>query len=176
MLFVGLVIGVIAFAGISAFFGAPYVPSRRRHVEELFDKHYKLRSSDVVLDLGSGDGSVVREVARRGARAVGVEIHPLFYAISVVLSRRYRSQVRLQLGNIWRYSFPEDTTVVYAFSVSRDIKRMYQRVCDESSRLGRPLTFICYGAHLHDIKADSSSGAFNIYHVNGESALQRAEA
>ena len=69
---------LVVLVGISVFFGAPYVPSIRRDVRRLFDTEISLQPHDVVLDIGSGDGLVLREVSRRGAKAIGYEIHPLF--------------------------------------------------------------------------------------------------
>ena len=71
--------GVVVVLGFTAFFGAPYVPSRRRDVRRLFMNDYPLRSDDVVLDLGSGDGTVLRVIRQAGARAIGYELHPLLY-------------------------------------------------------------------------------------------------
>lgn len=172
MLWLSVIAAVVAFLGASAFFGAPYVPSRRSHVEELFDKHYKLHKADVVVDFGSGDGLVAREVAKRGVRAIGLEIHPLFYVLGVTLSRRYGSLATFRLANIWTYSLPDETTIVYAFSVSRDVKRMYRRIHAESRRLGRPLTFICYGPSLDGVEPNQVVGAYKIYKVDGHSSLQ----
>ena len=75
-----LIIGLSAIAiivGFSAFMGAPYLPSHRRDVARAFDELYPLSSSDVLLDIGSGDGVVLRQASKRGARAIGYEIHPL---------------------------------------------------------------------------------------------------
>lgn len=45
-------------------------------------------SSDVVLDLGSGDGRIPVLAARRGARAVGIEYNPDLVALSKRLAAR----------------------------------------------------------------------------------------
>lgn len=172
MLWLAVAASVVVFLGASVLFGAPYVPSHRRHIEELFDQHYKLKKTDLLVDLGSGDGVVVMEASRRGVRAVGVEIHPLFYLLATVLSWRYRPLVEFKLANIWSYQLPDEATVVYAFSVSRDIRRMYHRVHAESKRLGRPLTFICYGPSFKGVKPDIEVGAYKIYQVDGGSSLQ----
>jgi tRNA G46 methylase TrmB len=73
--YVGLVI-VLVFCSV-IIFGAPYVPTRRRDISTAFDKLYKVGAQDTVLDIGSGDGLVLRAAARRGARAIGYEINTL---------------------------------------------------------------------------------------------------
>jgi len=52
--------------------GGPYVPTPAQVVDEML-KLAAVRRDDVVYDLGSGDGRLVIEAARRGARGVGVE-------------------------------------------------------------------------------------------------------
>ena len=53
--------------------GGPYVPTPGTIVDEML-KLAEVRADDVVYDLGSGDGRLVIEAARRhGARGVGVE-------------------------------------------------------------------------------------------------------
>lgn len=52
---------------------APFVPTPPEVVERMLDLA-GVTSSDVVYDLGCGDGRVVIAAAKRGARAVGVDI------------------------------------------------------------------------------------------------------
>ena len=53
----------------------PYVPTPRPVVEAMLDLA-ALTPSDYLIDLGSGDGRIVVAAARRGARALGVDIDP----------------------------------------------------------------------------------------------------
>src|SRR3954468_1484272 len=54
----------------------PYVPTPERIVRTMLEVA-NVRESDVVYDLGCGDGRIVVEAARRcGARGVGVDIDP----------------------------------------------------------------------------------------------------
>jgi len=76
----------LVFAAVVAV-GAPYVPSKRKDLVDAFDELYPISKNDLVLDIGSGDGIVLREVARRGGRAVGIEINPILVLISKWLSR-----------------------------------------------------------------------------------------
>jgi SAM-dependent methyltransferase len=53
----------------------PYEPTPPAVVEAMLDLA-GVRADDVVYDLGCGDGRIVVAAARRGARAVGVDIDP----------------------------------------------------------------------------------------------------
>jgi tRNA/tmRNA/rRNA uracil-C5-methylase (TrmA/RlmC/RlmD family) len=53
-----------------------FVPTRPAVAEAMLDMA-KVTSSDVVYDLGCGDGQIVMAAAKRGARVVGVDIDPV---------------------------------------------------------------------------------------------------
>ena len=134
---------IVAF-GFVVFRGAPYVPSQKRHVIRAFTELYALDDDDVLVDIGSGDGIVLREAARRGATAIGYELNPILVFISRFLSRR-EPNVRVYLADFWFVALPPETTVVYTFGESRDIEKMAQKVASEADRLQKPILFISYG-------------------------------
>ena len=154
--------GIVLVLGFSAFFGAPYVPSRRRDLTRMFDTLYPLSAKDVVLDIGSGDGVVLREASRRGAKAVGYEISPIFVVIAKWFSRG-DTRVTVTMANFWLAQFPGDTTVIYAFSVKRDGKKLAQKIQSEATRLQKPLTLICYGNPLPNAVATREFEAYHLY-------------
>ena len=46
--------GVLVLFALTAFTGAPYVPSHRRDIQRVFRDGVKLTKDDVVLDIGAG--------------------------------------------------------------------------------------------------------------------------
>lgn len=162
MLWVYIVGTIFVFIGISVFFGAPYVPSHRKDVRRLFDELTPISENDTVLDIGSGDGLVLREASRRGAKAVGYEIHPLFVGISKLASiGDLRVQVRW--ANAWTAPFPQEVTLVYAFAVGRDGPKLAAKVQHEANVLGRPLTLVCYGNALPKREVVQTFEAYHLY-------------
>lgn len=156
-----LVVIVLLF-GFVVFFGSPYVRTLRSDRKRVFDELYKLTSDDVVIDLGSGDGVVLREISARGARAFGIELNPVLVGISRFLSRG-DSNVQTVLGNLRTTTFPDDTTMVYAFvntAHTEAISRVIQR---ESDRIGRKLYVVSYGAALPHLKVKKKKGAYTLY-------------
>ena len=162
MIWAYLVGVVVVFIGISAFFGAPYIPTLLRDVRRMFDELAPIAEGDVVLDLGSGDGLVLREVTRRGAKAVGYEIHPLFVGISRALSFGNKHST-VKWANMWTEPFPDDVSLVYVFAVGRDGKKLVRKVQREVERLGRPLSLVCYGNPLPGTKPARSFEAYHLY-------------
>jgi len=159
-----IVAGIVFLVGFVAFTGAPYVPSRRADIHRVFTELYPLSAKDVVVDIGSGDGIVLRTVSKLGSRAVGYEIHPILVLISRMLSRG-DDKVHVKLANFWRASLPNDTTAVYTFGEARDIAKMYARVQQEATRLGRSLTFISYAFNIPGIAPDASDKSYFLYEV-----------
>lgn len=141
--------GIVLLFGFVVFRGAPYVPSHKKEVQRAFNDLYALNKNDVLVDVGSGDGIILREASGRGARAVGYELNPALVLISKVLSRGNR-KVSVRLADFWLTPLPSDTTVVYAFTVMRDIKKMEAKLQNEASRLNRPLYLISYGSNIPD--------------------------
>jgi hypothetical protein len=143
-------------------FGAPYVPSHRREVRRSFERLYPLNSKDVLVDLGSGDGVVLAEAVRRGARAYGYELNPLL----VWLSRfRLGKRATVTLGNMWKVQLPAETTLVYIFMVTRDSPKAVRYFKAEVTRLNKPLTVMTYGEGLRDLTAKASLRGHTLYEI-----------
>lgn len=157
-----LIGALILLFGFVVFWGAPYVPSKKRDINEALSELYALGKKDVLLDIGSGDGIVLRMASRRGARAIGYELNPVLVLLSRFLSRNDK-KVSVQLANFWHVPFPSDVTVVYTFGESRDIKKMASRVAREAERLGRPIFFISYAFAVPGDTPVKTAGAYFLY-------------
>lgn len=153
---------VIVLFGFVVFRGAPYVPSKRREIAQAFTELYELDGSDLLVDIGSGDGIVLREAARRGAKAVGYELNPLLVLISRFISRN-DNKVHVYLADFWHVKLPVGTTVVYTFGESRDIARMAKKVAEEANSLGKPLAFISFGFMVPGQEPLKKIGAYYLY-------------
>jgi hypothetical protein len=165
MVVVWILIWVIILTfGFIVFRGAPYVPSRRRYIEKAFTKLYPLGEKDVLVDVGSGDGVVLRIASEHGATAIGYELNPILVIISRVLSRRHK-KTSVVLADFWLTPLPDNTTVVYAFMVTRDVKKMIRRITTEATRLGKPIRLISYGNTLPGVTLDGALDAYTLYTI-----------
>lgn len=61
--------------------GAPYAPLGKQKIETMLSL-LNVKSLEKAVDLGSGDGRIVIEMAKRGATAYGYEINPLLVLIA----------------------------------------------------------------------------------------------
>ena len=153
---------VIVLFGLIVFRGAPYVPSQKRYVRQALSKLYPLGPKDTLVDVGSGDGIVLRLASDRGARAIGYELNPLLVVISWWLSRRNKL-VTTHLADFWPTPLPDGTTVVYVFAATPYLKRMVNKLQRETDRLGRPLAVIVHGNSFVGRHPDVMLGAYNLY-------------
>lgn len=148
--------------GFVVFFGSPYVPTLRKDRQDALDTLYKLGKADTLVDLGSGDGVILREASRRGARAFGVELNPVLVAISRFLSRN-DTKVEIVVGNLRTTAFPDETTVVYVFGNTMHTSIISSVIQREAKRIGHDVFVISYGAQLPDLAREKSHGASTLY-------------
>lgn len=160
-----IAVSLVVVLGFTAFTGAPYVPSRRADVERAFDELYLLNPSDTLVDIGSGDGVVLRMASRRGARAVGLEIHPFLVLLARWLSR-HDKQVSIRWSDYRRAELPVETTVVYVFGDDRDMSRMVRYVEQQATRLAKPLWLISYGFEVGGYRVTKTVGAHSLYKIH----------
>lgn len=157
-----IIAGVIVLAfGFVVVRGAPYVPTLRKQLNIAFGDLYKLSDTDLVVDLGSGDGAVLLAAAQRGARAVGYELNPILVALTKLrISARRGIEVRVADYSRIK-ALPDGTTVVYAFTTSHSIEAIGQLL--EQWSQDQELYFISFGFQLAHHKPLRSRGAMHLY-------------
>ncbi len=157
------IVGVlVVLFGVVVLRGAPYVPSQKRYIVQALTELYPIGHDDVLVDIGSGDGVVLRQAAKKGAKAIGYEINPILVIISRFLSRHQRL-VSVRLVDFWLTPLPDDTTVVYLFGVERDRDKTIRKLQNEANRLDHELNLICYGDMLGTETAVKAVGAYLLY-------------
>lgn len=156
-------LGIVLVFGLVVLRGAPYVPTKRKALDKAFDVLYPLSDKDVVVDIGSGDGVVLRAAARRGARAVGYELNPFLVVISRMLSRS--PLIRIRLADFWYVDLPQETTVIYTFGESRDIKRMYEKAELTALAHQKEIYFMSFGFKVPGVKHVKYDGSFYLYRI-----------
>lgn len=116
--------------------GAPFVPVPRQWLEEAF-RFRPVDEHDVVIDLGSGSGTVLKAAADRGARVIGYEFHPLLAFFSRWRLRRFGVRARIIRGDLFSADLTQ-ATIVTVFGLSS----MREKLVPFLSRALRPGTRI----------------------------------
>jgi len=100
--------------GIYAFiFGAPFVPTALGYVKKML-KLAALHKSDVLIDLGSGDGRILKKASPYVRQAIGYEINPLLYWWSLWKLKKYSNATVLR-SNLWHADISEADVITLYF-------------------------------------------------------------
>lgn len=127
MIWIFAVVGIVILAfGLVVFVGAPYLPTLKPQTQaalELLD----LKPGQTLLELGSGDGTVMLAAAKAGLNVVGVELNPILCVVTWLRTRKYRKQVRIIWGDFWRVQWPE-CDGVFTFLLDRFMPKLDVRM------------------------------------------------
>lgn len=142
------------------FIGPPYVPTLSRDIKDLLAE-LRLNEQHHVVDLGSGDGRVLRAVVATGAKATGVEINPMLVWTARWRLRRTSAVVVMQ--DMWQFKLPDDTTHVFMFCAGKFMSRMDKYLTTHGCNQDKKLCVISYGFSFEGKTPMRHIGAFNIY-------------
>ena len=133
-------------------------------MERAFKNLYPLKSSDVLADLGCGNGKVLAMATKFGAKGIGIELNPLFYLVAKLRLRKNK-KATVKFGDMFRMKLPDDTTVIYVFGVERDGERLYTHLQNEAKRLGRDLVLISYATPIKNRHPDKKFEAYYLFEI-----------
>lgn len=139
-----LALALLIPTGYAGWIGAPYAPTRALVVKKAFEM-LSIGKGDVVVDLGAGDGKILFEASRRGARAYGYELSPIMWAIAWV--RALGKKVSIRFGNFYNKKF-SDATVIFAFLMPDIMPRVKEWLSHQTIPSGR--YFLAYMFPLKD--------------------------
>ncbi len=110
----------------AAFTSGPFVPSARKRHQAML-RLAKLTSSDVVYDLGCGDGRLVFAAAKIAKKAIGIELSIPLYLFGVIRSFLSRSKGIIRFGDIWKQDY-KDATVIFCYLLPKAMKQFHAEI------------------------------------------------
>lgn len=140
------------------FYGAPFLPTRSARVREAVDM-LGLKPGQTLLELGSGDGRILRAAARRGIASIGYELNPILVWYSRLLALRYRGLIEVRLGNYWNGPLPQ-CDAIYVFLLNPYMRRMDAKI---SQDLRRPLRVVSFAFPFPDRKPAKEANGLFVY-------------
>jgi SAM-dependent methyltransferase len=152
----------LAFA-IAGFRGAPYVPILSHDAGLLFELA-KLQPGQTLIDLGSGDGRLLRAAAARGVRGIGYEINPVMVAVSRILNWRYRHLITTHWADLWTTRLPE-SDAIYVFLLPKYMPRLHRKLAAE---IDRPTRVISYAFEIPGAKLIAHNRNTFVYQYGGK--------
>lgn len=117
----------------------------------------KINSKDIVYDLGCGDGEVLIESAKIGARGVGLEIDPLrvFIAKIRVYKNNLNKKIFIKRKNFFKEDISE-ASVIIVYLIPATLKKLLPKFKKELKKGTRIVSFR-YEINLPLRKVDSKN-------------------
>jgi hypothetical protein len=153
-----LIVILICFS-IVIFFGAPYLPTLKKEklvAIELLD----LKKGELLLELGSGDGRMLKEMAKKEVFCVGYELNPILVLISRLICWPQRKFVTIKWANFWTEEFP-DANGIYVFLLDRYMEKLNEKILNREKRV--PLKLVSYAFKVPKKKYVQKKGALFLY-------------
>lgn len=141
---------------------SPWWRTSDKAIREAF-KLAGVKSSDVVYDLGSGDGRTLIVAAKEfGARAVGIEIDPLRFYISkiLILFNGLSNRIEVRRENFLKSNF-SNASVIFVYLVPKALARLRPKFLKELKK-GTRILSIKYEVDLPVIRSVSYESKYKI--------------
>ena len=129
----------VAFSFVVAF-GAPFLPTLSPKVIAALDL-IDLKKGQTLLELGSGDGRVLKAAAERGWNAVGYELNPLLVIYTKITTWRQRDQIKVYWGNYWRRNWPP-ADGIFVFLLQPYMEKLDRKIVSEYVKGVKLVSFV----------------------------------
>lgn len=108
-------------------FGAPYVSTTKKRLAAVI-KLGDFKKSDVVYELGCGDGRIIRRVAEKGVKkAIGLEFSIPTYFLAKAKAVWFEGKEKILFRNFWRMDLSK-ADVVICFLLDRTMKDFEDKI------------------------------------------------
>lgn len=114
--------------------GAPYVPTKKKELIN-FLREAGIKKGQVFLELGCGDGRVVRTAAKEyGAKGIGIDINPLLIYWARFLAKLQKIQnIELKVENVFK-TYMKSADIVYLFLMPEMLIKLRAKFEKESKK------------------------------------------
>jgi len=110
--------------------GAPFVPSTNKRVGTMIDLA-NLQKTDVLLDLGSGDGRILRRVAPFVKEARGIEINPSLAVWSRMINMFVKEKnIQVLCSDFWHQDL-SDVDIIFVYCIDNKMNKLETKVKKE---------------------------------------------
>jgi precorrin-6B methylase 2 len=123
--------------------GAGWEPTSRKKVRKMLEMS-RIGPSDVVYDLGSGDGRIILEAARTfHAKAIGIEADPVRFLLSKLAIALFDAKDRASVvwGNFFHTNL-SDATIVTVFLSQGTNQRLKSKLLSELKPGTRVVSYV----------------------------------
>lgn len=139
-------------------FGAPFLPTLKKRVPDIV-KLINLKKGQTLLELGSGDGRVLKAAAVDGLNAVGYELNPLLVIYSKIITFRYRKNIKIIWGNYWHQDWP-DTDGIFVFLLQPYMQKLDEEI---QKRYNHKIKLVSFAFTIPDKKPIKEINGMYLY-------------
>ena len=160
VLVVGL-ISILLFAGVVAF-GAPFLPTLSKRVDDAI-KLLDLKPGQTFLELGCGDGRLLKAAAKKGIYSVGYELNPILVVYAYFSNWKYKKLVTVRWGNYWNTNWPK-ADAVYVFLLNPYMSKLHKKVTQYSKN--RKFTVVSFAFQINEKEPSTEINGMFQYKYN----------
>ncbi|MBS7346415.1 MAG: class I SAM-dependent methyltransferase [Candidatus Sacchiramonaceae bacterium] len=165
-------VGFLLFAsfGLIVFRGAPFVPSRRKYIQEGFGsltKDIDVKNT-TFFDIGSGNGVVLEQAAKFGfKKSIGYELNPILAAFSKFKLKKYIKQhkVEIKTRDFLLAELPQGIGIFYCFGYGKFVEKTAAKLQRYANFEGREVYFMSMAFELVEQKPVKSNGLYHLYKI-----------
>lgn len=132
--------------------GAPFFPTGKDVIQTMIVLA-EIKPGQRVADIGSGDGRIVIEFARRGVEAHGYEINPFLVLLSKIKIKRagLHGKAVIHWRNFWWTDF-SSFEVIVIFGIKEIMKSMENKLERELKKGSMVISYIYAFPHWHETR------------------------
>jgi 2-polyprenyl-3-methyl-5-hydroxy-6-metoxy-1,4-benzoquinol methylase len=162
ILCIGLMVIFAVFLAWSWIFKTPFYPSSARELSALKQEIPQLfAENQKFMDVGSGDGRIVKWAALNGMKAYGIEYNPFLSLFSRVFTLNLSSKRKIYNTNYLKHNFSE-YNIIYLYLFPEHINQISQKLFEEL----KPGSIIITNTFkISDTPADYELGKLNVYKI-----------
>lgn len=155
-LFLGVIVCVLLF-GFVVLFGAPYLPTLKKQTDDALDL-LDLKPGQTLLELGCGDGRVIKAAAKRGLVVTGYELNPILVVIARINNLGQGKNAKIIWGNYWQKDWPE-ADGIFVFLLDKYMKKLDKRIIQQKE----PVKLVSFSFKIPGRKIDAQRSGLFLY-------------
>ena len=112
----------------------PFVGARKKQIDAILELA-QIKKGDTVVDLGSGDGRLLIEAAKKGAIAVGYEINPILVFVSKVKTNfsGVSKKITIKKQSLWDADLKK-ADVIFVYAMRKSMPKFENFIFGNSKR------------------------------------------
>lgn len=166
ILFLLALVLFLCYFYVSFFIGAPFVTTPKHIVHEMM-LLAEVKKSDIVVDLGSGDGRMLIAAAQKGALAKGWEINPFLVYWTHMMARLYRVKNQVTVScKSYHQADLSTASVVMFYNIPNHVPAL-ERKLKKELKVGTKILSYQFPLAKFKLKKQTASGIY-LYIANNE--------